>query len=71
MVTLPGTTPDTTPVLISTVATLDVALVQVPPKVASVKIIVCDWQTFMIPPIGPGDWFTVTVVVLKQPVPKL
>jgi hypothetical protein len=66
---VPEDTPDTVPVVPedTTVATPVLTLVQVPPLVASVNIVVPLWHTVNVPDIGAGFGLTVTVVVRVQP----
>ena len=72
MVDVPAVTPVITPELL-TVATLVVLLVQVPPVVAVVNVVVLPTQTFEVPVICSivGVGYTVTVVnfVEEQPLP--
>jgi hypothetical protein len=67
---VPAVTPVTTPAPVI-VATAGVALLHVPPAVASVKVVVDPTQTDNVPPIDAGNGLTVTVAVLKQPVGKV
>lgn len=46
-------------------------LVQVPPAVGSVSVMVEPWHTLGIPDIGAGDVLTVTVADRRQPVDKV
>jgi hypothetical protein len=57
------------PVVAPAVATVVILLVQVPPVVASVNVIVEPVHTAAVPNMGPGAEFTVTTAVLVQPVP--
>ena len=63
MIALPLATPVTTPVLLLTVAIAVLLLVQLPPGVALVKVIVAPPQTSLGPPIAAtaGGGLTVTV----------
>ncbi len=67
MVAVPGATPDTTPVPLTTVAMLLFALVHVPPP-ASVNAVVDDTQTLSAPDIPPGNGLIVTGTEVLQPV---
>ena len=60
--------PLTTPVLLATVATVVVPLLHVPPVVPSVNVIVVPAQNGDEAGIFAGSAFTVTTVVVKQPV---
>ena len=51
-----------------TVATVVVALLQVPPAVALLNIVVVPGHKVVVPDIGPGGAATVTVTVVVQPV---
>ena len=64
-------TPVTTPVPATTVATAGVALLHVPPAVASANVVVKVAHTLVVPVITAGNGLTVTVAVLKQPVGKI
>lgn len=67
MFTTPALIPVTEPVEDPTVATEISLLVQVPPP-EPVSILDDPEQTLVIPDIAPGNGFTVTVVVVLQPV---
>jgi len=67
MVAVPGATPDTTPVPLTTVAMLLFALVHVPPP-ASVNDVVDDTHTLSVPEIAPGNGLIVTGIEVLQPV---
>jgi hypothetical protein len=67
MVAAPTVSPVTMPVNKLTVATVVLLLLHVPPAVASLNIVVSPKHTFVLPVIGAGNGFTVTVVVMKQP----
>ena len=67
---VPDNTPVTRPVLLTTVATVVVPLDHVPPVVPSVKVIVVPEQNGDEEGIVAGNAFTVTTVVVKQPVPS-
>lgn len=71
MVAVPAATPVTIPVLLPIVATLVEELVQIPPLVASVSVIVAPTQTSVGPPIAAGLGLTVTARTAKQPVDKV
>src|SRR5665647_2384158 len=68
---VPPDTPVTTPVPATTVATAGVALLHVPPAVASANVVVKPTHTFVVPVITAGKGLTVTVVVTKHPVGKV
>ena len=68
MVEVPVETPVTWPVLLLTVAVPVALLVQAPPEVASVNVIVAPTHTFDDPVIAAGVDTTVTGVVTAQPV---
>jgi hypothetical protein len=51
----------------TSVATVVGAIVQVPPKVASVSVTVCPTHTVLGPTIGDVEELTVTVIVAEQP----
>ena len=67
MTEVPPDTPVTTPPALI-VATAGVALLQVPPAVASANVVVEAWHTVVVPVIIAGNGLTVTVVVTKHPV---
>ena len=60
-------TPDTIPPAVI-VATAGVALLQIPPAVALLKLVVEPKQTLRLPVIAAGRGLTVTVTVSAQPV---
>jgi hypothetical protein len=64
IIDVPDIIPVTTPVPPTTVATVVVPLVQVPPVVPSVKVIVVPAQKADEAEIAPGNVFTVTTVVV-------
>jgi hypothetical protein len=66
IVAVPEATPDTTPVDAPMAATAVLLLVQVPPPVVLVSIVVEPTQTVCVPAIFAGVAFTVTTDVLKQ-----
>jgi hypothetical protein len=70
MVAVPPVTPATTPDPETTVATMVLPLVQVPPP-ASVNDVVVPGQTVIVPVIADGRGFTVTVVCVEHPVGKV
>lgn len=70
MIAVPGVPPVTTPVML-TVATDTMLLLQVPPGVASLKVIRLPKQADGEPDIGFGCGSTVTTVPVAQPVPKV
>jgi hypothetical protein len=61
--------PLTIPLDEPTVAIAILLLLQVPPGVASDKVVVCPTHTLGVPVIGVGGVTTFTVVVATQPVP--
>ena len=67
---MPDNTPVTTPVPLTTVATVVVPLDQVPPVTKSVKVMVKPEHTGTDPDIADGIELTVTTAVVKQPVPN-
>ena len=68
MAEVPAATPLTRPVVETTVATVVVPLVHVPALVASLSVVVKPAQTLVVPVITAGKGFTVTAIVLTQPV---
>ena len=68
MVGFPPDTPVTTPEEDPTVARAVLLLLQVPPEVASVNVVVKNGQTTAVPPIAAGEELTVTGVVILHPV---
>jgi hypothetical protein len=68
MTDVPAATPVTTPDAEPMVATLVVPLVQVPPDVALVNVLVLPTHTDSEPLIAPGNALTVTILVAAQPV---
>ena len=71
MIEVPDSTPLTTPEPPTTVATVVVPLVHVPPVVPSVKVMVAPAQTGADAAMAAGSPLTVTTVVVKQPVLKV
>lgn len=67
MVGLPEATPVTIPE-VPTVANAVLLLLQVPPLVASVSVVVDPAQTMAVPPMAAGSGFTVTIEVVIHPV---
>ena len=67
---MPEATPVTTPVLLTTVATVVVLLAHVPPVVPSVKVIVEPAQNADDADMFAGVVLTVTMVVAVHPVPS-
>ena len=57
---VPPDTPVTTPVPATTVATAGVALLHVPPAVASASVVVEAWHTVVVPVMTAGNGLTVT-----------
>lgn len=70
MVVVPITTPVTIPVERPTVATPGALLVQVPPPGLN-TVTVAPAQTAIGPVMAVGSGFTVTVMVVVQPVPSV
>jgi hypothetical protein len=68
IIDVPDKTPVTTPVLLTTVATVVVPLDQVPPLVPSVNVIVEAEQNAVEVEIVAGSGFTVTILVALHPV---
>jgi len=66
-VAVPPATAETTPVVEPTVATAVLPELQVPPVVASLKVVVDCGQTFKDPVMEAGAPFTVICDVTKQP----
>jgi len=66
--TLPPATPVTTPLPDPTIAIAGFPLLHKPPGVASVSSAVNPAHTSAVPPIEAGNGFTVTIVVVIQPV---
>jgi hypothetical protein len=62
---MPFTTPVIDPIVAMAVAPLD----QVPPGVASLRVVAAPTHTLSVPVITAGNELTVTVVVVLQPVP--
>lgn len=63
IVAVPEETPVTIPNAASTVATVVVGLLQIPPEDEYVKVVVFPWQTTGIPPIGSIRLTVIPVVV--------
>ncbi len=57
---VPAATPYTAPVVGFIVAMDGERLLQVPPPVASLNVIVCPLHTYIVPPIAAGRGTTVT-----------
>ena len=68
IVVVPEATPPNTPVVASIVPTSGIALDQLPPVLEFVSVLVWPEHTFSVPPIAPGNVFTVTTTVDAQPV---
>lgn len=56
------------PVVYPTVATVVVPLIQVPPPIISLKVVVAPMQTLVMPLIGAGAELTVIRLVAIHPV---
>ena len=67
----PAATPVTTPVPLLTVANDVLLLLQVPSGVASLSAVVKPAHTLVVPVIAAGSGFTVTTLVMIQPVGKV
>ena len=67
----PEATPLTSPVAEPTVATAILLLVQVPPAVTSLNVVVALRHTDAAPVIAAGPEITETAVVVKQPAPSV
>lgn len=65
---MPAATPVTTPLLVPTVASVTLLLVQVPVPVAFVNVVVNPTHTLAVPLMDAGNGLTVTAAVVKQPV---
>ena len=67
---MPAVTPETIPLDEPIVAIPVLPLLQLPPEVTQLTVVVEPTQTFNVPVIGAivGKGFTVTGVVTKQPV---
>lgn len=63
----PGPVPVTTPVVLATVATAVLLLLQVPPVVEFVRVVVAPSHTVKEPLMADGSGFTTNVVVLVHP----
>ena len=63
---MPTETPFTNPVPEPIVATAGLLLVQLPPAVASARVVVEPMQIVVVPVMGKGGVTTFTVVVEKQ-----
>ncbi len=70
MTAVPADTPPAMPVASPIVATAVLLLVHVPPP-ASVRVELVPTQNDETPEIGLGNGFTVTVVVIRQPVGRV
>ena len=68
MIGLPADTPVTTPVVEPTVANPVLLLLQVPPPVISLNIVVEPVQTLAVPVMAAGNGLTVMIAVVIQPV---
>lgn len=69
IVVVPGETPEASPDEDPIVATVVLLLLQVPPPVASLKVVVPPLQKLDAPTIAAGTGFTVTDTEVLQPVP--
>ena len=63
MFTVPAETPVTTPVDPATVAIPVASLLQAPGVVASLNVVVCPWQTVIVPVITAGSGYKATLAV--------
>jgi hypothetical protein len=71
MFTTPAEIPFTTPVEELTVAIVALPLLHVPPVATFASAVVCPTHTVVTPELEGKLGLTVTVVVLKQPVPDV
>ena len=71
MVAVPADTPVTMPLPVPIVATVVALLVQLPPPVASVNVVVNPEQTLVVPEIPDGNGLTVKVVEDIHPVARV
>lgn len=69
MVTVPEATPVTTPDVIPTTPMAVLALVHVPPVVVEASVVEAPTVVIGKPDMAAGKAFTVTVLMLRQPVP--
>ena len=65
MVAVPAEAPVTTPAVL-TVAMAVLPLLQVPPEVASVKVVFPEMHTLATPPIVPADGAALTVTTVVR-----
>ena len=71
MVVVPALTPVTTPAPDGAiVATAVLLLVQPPPPLPSIKVVVDPWHTKVVPVMVAGIAFTRTEMIFKHPVPR-
>jgi hypothetical protein len=70
MVARPAVMPDTTPLILPTVATDVLLLNHVPPLVAELNVVVAPEHIASVPVIAAGEATTVTTAVTKQPLDK-
>ena len=68
---MPLAMPLTVPSVRSMVATDVLVLVQVPPPMASVRVVVPPIQILLVPLMTDGDGLTVTTAVAAQPPPMV
>jgi hypothetical protein len=68
---LPGATPVTTPVKVPAVACSVLLLLQLPPDGVDPNVVDVPVHTTAVPLIADGNGFTVIIIVVKQPVPKV
>ena len=71
IVDVPATEPVTTPDVDNAIVALPLLLVQVPPAGVEFNVVVKPIHTFGVPVIIVGLSFTVTTVVMMQPVPNV
>ena len=64
---MPTATPDTKPVTNVVDATVVLLLLHVPPVVALASVVTVPSHTVAVPVMAPGNGFTVTTTVLRQP----
>ena len=71
MVAVPPVIPVRIPVVVPIVPTAVLLLLQVPPVLASPRVVVLPAHTGVVPVMAPGVGFTVIVVVVLQPPGKV
>jgi hypothetical protein len=71
MTEVPALKPDTKPLSEPTMATTVLLLLQMPPAVEVLRVVVLPTHTAVMPVIAAGSGLTVIIVVVRQPVPKV